>query len=217
MRGASHAVVSAIPWLNSLAPSWRRGSRWPGPPVPTKSRNCPFGAAGICSARRTSNEITRTFAPAATSVSRSSSAASSTACTSESWPTFGQAWFMSRMATSTRSGDGPGCAPSAYSKKSYCSWMSRIAAESGKGDAVLRFLDDEVDDVAEVAALLVRGELAVGAGAALHDLAGVVDLLAGAEAVDHVVDELEQLVEELAERHLRALAEVDQLPVDPEA
>ena len=31
-------------------------------------------------------------------------AASSTACTSESWPTLGQEWFMSRMATSMRSG-----------------------------------------------------------------------------------------------------------------
>src|SRR5437764_14922514 len=106
--------------------------------------------------RRTSYDSARTFSPFATSRSRDCSAASSTACTSESWPTFGQAWFMSRMATSTRSGDAAGCAPSAYSKKSYCSWMSRIAVESGKGDAVLRFLDDEVDDVAQVAALLVR-------------------------------------------------------------
>src|ERR1043166_4737794 len=74
--------------------------------------------------------------------------------------------------------------------------MSRSArhdTSSGKGDAVLRFLDDEVDDVAEVVPFLVRGELAVRAGAAAHDLACVVDLLARAEAVDHVVDELEQL------------------------
>src|ERR1044071_10074383 len=95
--------------------------------------------------------------------------------------------------------------------------MSCIASVSGKGDAVLRFLDDEVDDVAQVVALLVRGELAVGAGAAAPDLAGVVDLVARSEAVDDVVDELEQLVEQLPERHLGALAEVDELPVDAEA
>ena len=39
----------------------------------------------------------------------------------------------------------------------------------------------------------------------------VLDLLAAAELVDHVVDELEHLAEQLADGHLALLAEVDQL------
>src|SRR5947209_16926991 len=93
--------------------------------------------------------------------------------------------------------------------------MSRTftPASSGKGDAVLRFFNDEVDDVAEVVPPLVRVELTVGAGATTQDLAGVVDLVSGAEVVHDVVDELEQLVEEKPEVDLPPLAEVDQLSV----
>src|SRR5213075_2281813 len=93
----------------------------------------------------------------------------------------------------------------------------RIRSWSGNRDAVLGLRDDVVDDVAQIVAALVRGELAIGARALLHDLPGVVAVLAGAELVDDVIDELEQLVEQRTERHLFALAEVDQLRVEAEA
>src|SRR6266545_6588575 len=76
------------------------------------------------------------------------------------------------------------------------------------------FVGEVCDDGGEVAGAFVDGELAVGAGALAQDRVDVLDVLAGAELVDHVVDELQQLHGELPHRHLGALAEVDQLAVD---
>ena len=54
----------------------------------------------------------------------------------------------------------------------------------------------------------------VGAGAFGEDRVDVLGFLADAEFIQHVVDELEQFQGQEPERHLFALAEVDQLAVD---
>src|SRR5260221_918346 len=64
-----------------------------------------------------------------------------------------------------------------------------------------------------MAGLPEHAELAIGARAVARDDAQVLDLLAGPELVDHVVDELEELLRELAHRYLGLLAEVDELRV----
>src|SRR5690348_3254850 len=69
----------------------------------------------------------------------------------------------------------------------------------------------QLDHGSGVAATLVGGELAVGAGPLAQDRVHVLDRLSGAQIVDHIVDELEQLERQLAHRHLGLLAEVDEL------
>src|SRR2546421_5134690 len=129
---------------------------------------------------------------------------------------------MSRIAMSIFERSSAGSDPSSartYSKNSYGWWMSRRISTtvcSGNAGAELRFRDDVVDHVAQVVAPFVRRELTVGASVILHDLARIVDLFARAELVDHVVDELQQLIEQHRERHFLALAEVDQLSFDAE-
>src|SRR6266550_8375729 len=93
----------------------------------------------------------------------------------------------------------------------------RIRLASGNRDAVLGLRNDVVDHVAQVVPALVRGELAIGARPLLHDLPGVIAVLARTKLVDDVIDELEQLVEQRAERDLLALAEVDQLCAEAES
>ena len=79
-----------------------------------------------------------------------------------------------------------------------------LAFSTGLG-LILGTLNVFIRDVAQVMSPFVGRELPVGAGTLFHDLARVVAVVARAELVDHVVDELEQFVEELAERHLLAL------------
>src|SRR5262245_45841457 len=55
----------------------------------------------------------------------------------------------------------------------------------------------------------------LGARALGHDPAHVVDLASAPEIVHDIVDELDQLDSELAHRHFDALAEIDQLAVNP--
>src|SRR5436190_24081140 len=76
-----------------------------------------------------------------------------------------------------------------------------------------RFVDEPADDRAKVARFPVHLELPIGAGALGEDGVDVVERLAAAELVDHVVHELEQFDRQLAHRHLAALAEVDEQAV----
>src|SRR5436190_1645357 len=100
----------------------------------------------------------------------------------------------------------PSCAVCASGGPASAKKRSGLASD----DAVFGLGDDQVDHVAQIAALFECGELAVGAGIAAHDLPRVVDIGAGAELVDDVVDEFQQLVEQLAERHFLSLSEVDE-------
>src|SRR5689334_16233446 len=84
-------------------------------------------------------------------------------------------------------------------------------------DALPRLLDDRLHDRAQIARVAVHVHLALGARAVGENLLHVVHFPPAPEIADHVVDELEQLERELAHRHLAALAEVDQLAVDPPA
>src|ERR1700682_3285820 len=121
---------------------------------------------------------------------------------------------MSRTATSMRSGDAAGTAPAmrTYSKKSYrWSPLGIRQRPLGNRDAVLGLRNDVVDNGLQVVRFLEYGELAVGAGPASHDLAGILDILARAKLVHHIIDELEQFLQQDGERHFLALAEVDQL------
>src|ERR1051326_3555546 len=101
---------------------------------------------------------------------------------------------MSRMATSTRSGAGGGTEP--LTRR--CS--KKVISEQ---DLFSRFglPDDQVHHVAQVLSLFERRQLPVGAGTMADDLARVVHGVARLELVDHVVHELEQLVEQLVERN----------------
>src|SRR5438128_2556309 len=71
--------------------------------------------------------------------------------------------------------------------------LSSARTRSGlaSDDAVLGLGDDEVDHVAQVAAPFECRELPVRAGIAAQDLARVVDVVARAELVNHVIHELE--------------------------
>ena len=69
----------------------------PGPPCPGRAENRRPGASGTMPDRRTSKERARMRRPVPASGSSRSQPASSTAWTSESWPRFGQPWFMSRI------------------------------------------------------------------------------------------------------------------------
>src|SRR6266498_3371341 len=120
---------------------------------------------------------------------------------------------MSRMATSMRSGSSGGSesVTRTYSKKSYGWWMSRRGIRLSSDNTVLRLADDVVDDLLQIVRLFVDFQLPVRAGAAGDDRPRVVDRLAGAELVDHVVDEGQQLFQQLGVGHLFPPAVVDQL------
>ena len=76
------------------------------------------------------------------------------------------------------------------------------------------FLNEVLHHRLEIAGPPVDRELAVGAGSLREHRMNVVDRLAAAKLVEHVVEELEQLDGESAHRDFRALAEVDQLAVE---
>src|SRR5689334_18670030 len=84
-------------------------------------------------------------------------------------------------------------------------------------DALPRFLDDRLHDRTQVAGVAVHVHLALRARAVGQDLLHVVHLAAAPQIAHDVVDELDELQREIAHRHLAALAEVDQLAVDPPA
>src|SRR5436190_2515715 len=69
----------------------------------------------------------------------------------------------------------------------------------------------------EMASLLEHPELAVGARALAGDHPEILDLLARPEGIEDVVHELEELLGEVAHRHLGLLAEIDEARVHPAA
>src|SRR5262249_58788706 len=71
------------------------------------------------------------------------------------------------------------------------------------------------DTLPEIAGLGMAGQRAIGARPVVEDPADGLPLLAAAQLVHDVVDELQQLPGQVAERHLDLLAEVDELAVDP--
>ena len=100
-------------FLDALGPRRRRRRSGGGRCVPARRCRCTRrivrpAASGIMWRRRTSYEIGRMRSPVSASTPARSQAASFTTCTSESWPMFGQPWFMSRMATSIAPGSAGG-------------------------------------------------------------------------------------------------------------
>src|SRR6187402_2416260 len=85
----------------------------------------------------------------------------------------------------------------------------------GRSEPYFRLFNHVPDDGLEVTTgLLIDAQLPVGAGAMLENPADVVDLVAAAQLVDDVVDELEVFEDEFALGHLALAAEVDELAVD---
>src|SRR5919199_6547386 len=80
--------------------------------------------------------------------------------------------------------------------KSWCEVTGKLAPGLGPAlgaGARHRLLVQMVDDPGEVAGVPVDLQLAVGAGALAEDRVHVLHRLPGAQVVDHVVHELEQL------------------------
>ena len=90
----------------------------------------------------------------------------------------------------------------------------RPSQATGADDPDLRFVDHVVHYFFQIAGLVEDAQLAVRAGAFFQDPVDVADLLAAAEFVHHVVDELQDLADQVAHRHLRLLAEIDHLAVE---
>src|SRR5439155_14663133 len=85
---------------------------------------------------------------------------------------------------------------------------------SGRAGDGHGFGADVIDHGLQVAGPPVHLELAVGTGPLGQDGVDVFARLPGAQIVDHVVDELQELHGEVPVRHFGLLAEVDQLSVD---
>src|SRR4051812_8072869 len=99
-----------------------------------------------------------------------------------------------------------------------CGLPSGVAGNDVGAHPLRRLADDLVDDRPEVSGPVVHGKLAVGAGAASHDLEGVLHFAPTAELVHDVVDEpLQHLRNQFASRQLLRLAEVDELAIQSEA
>src|SRR5579872_5059570 len=80
--------------------------------------------------------------------------------------------------------------------------------------AVHGLLRQKVDNRLQVTALLEDPLLAIGAGALLQDHLDRPQRGTAPQVVHHVVHELQELVSQLAHRHLLLLAKVDEVAVD---
>src|SRR5215510_822568 len=99
-----------------------------------------------------------------------------------------------RPARLTRSRKAGGNAYSRpQSNPTFMAASSHVIGASGLLHGVARFLDQRLDDAAQVARLPVHRELPIGARAVCQNRAHVLDLAPAPQIVHHVVDEGEQL------------------------
>src|SRR5579863_661821 len=77
-------------------------------------------------------------------------------------------------------------------------------------DALQELALDVVDDIDEVACILIDFQLAVGASARLQYLPGIMRLLTAVERIEDVVDKIQQFIDKHAGIDFFLLAEVDE-------
>lgn len=92
--------------------------------------------------------------------------------------------------------------------------MVRGLAETARRHVFHRILDQHIDDGVEIAAGFFKNlQLLVGGGTSFEHRVDVLDLFSRIQRVNHLINEIKQLADEVLHRNFFLLAEVEQLAV----